>query len=118
LITEYGVDSYNQKRHREDEKFQAFYHKKNWQSIVNNSFWGKGTGNSLGGIVYTWLDSWWLCGSPRYHDVKKGAWQGPTQDGWSNDEWLGVVSQGNGRNSPFLRQLKDAYYFYQKEWAQ
>lgn len=114
LITEYGVDSYDQRKGVEDEEFQVFYHRNAWRDIVRNA---KNTpGNSIGGIIYTWLDSWWLCGSPSEHDTKLGAWQGPTQDSWFNDEWLGICSQGDGRNSPFLRQLKKVYYFYREEW--
>ena len=117
VITEYGVDSYNQKKQREDEDFQVRYHKGCWEDIENNSFLGNEVGNAIGGFAYTWLDSWWFCGSAGRHDTKKGAWQGPAQDGWFNDEWLGMCSQGNGRNSPFLRQLKKVYSFYSKEWG-
>jgi len=118
VITEYGVDSYNQMERKEDEDFQARYHKGCWRDIESNSYLGSGSGNAIGGFAYTWLDSWWLCGSSKRHDIKKGAWRGPAQDGWFNDEWLGLCSQGNGRNSPFLRQLKKVYSFYQKQWNQ
>ncbi len=116
LITEYGVDSFNQNKNKSDEDFQARYHKQCWKNIVDNSYRGFGTGNAIGGFAYTWLDGWWMCGSAFHQDTRAGAWRGPAQDGWFNDEWLGLVSQGNGKNSPFLRQLKKAYFFYEKEW--
>ncbi|MFH1768557.1 MAG: hypothetical protein ABH858_05310 [Candidatus Omnitrophota bacterium] len=73
-------------------------------------------GNSIGGVIYTWLDSWWLCGSSFRHDGKNCGMQGAIKDGWFNDEWFGICSQGNGKKSPFLRQLKKVYYLYQNMW--
>ena len=115
LITEYGCDSYNLTKSAEDEAYQARYHKGAWKDIERHSFWGSGTGNSIGGVVYCWMDKWWLVGSPSVHDTVNGAWGGPTQDGFFKDEWMGVISQGNGKNSPFQRQLKEVYYTYQEE---
>ena len=40
VITEYGVDSYNQKKRKPDEDFQVFYHKKCWRNIIDNSYYG------------------------------------------------------------------------------
>ncbi|RKY35321.1 MAG: hypothetical protein DRP80_03305 [Candidatus Omnitrophota bacterium] len=118
LITEYGVDAYNQKKKCEDEFLQLIYHRGCWRSIERNSFGARGVGNAIGGIIHTWLDPWWQCGSERIHDKRRGAWQGSSPDGWFNDEWLGICSQGNGRNSPYLRQLRKVYFFYQREWRQ
>lgn len=115
IITEYGVDSYNQRKNTEDEDFQAAYHRKAWQDIVSNSYFGDKEGNAVGGVVFGFVDKWWFCGSPAEHDVEKGAWQGPSNDGYINDEWLGICGQGNGTRSPFLRQPKKAYYVYKDE---
>lgn len=116
VITEYGVDCYNQNKQIIDEDFQARYHWGCWRDMVNNSFGNKGAGNSIGGFAYSWLDAWWLCGKTDEHDIEKGAWRAPTNDTWMNDEWLGICGQGNGKASPFLRQLRKVYYMYQKEW--
>jgi hypothetical protein len=40
----------------------------------------------------------------------------PFLDGWSYEEWLGVAGQGDGSDSPFLRQLRPAYSVYQRLW--
>jgi beta-glucuronidase len=117
VITEYGVDCYDQNNKRVDEDFQERYHKGCWRDIVNNSFNHEGAGNSLGGFVYTWLDSWWLCAASDVHDVEAGSWRAPTNDGWMNDEWLGICSQGNGQGSPFVRQLRKVYFMYKEEWG-
>jgi beta-glucuronidase len=116
VITEYGADCYDQNKDIVDEDFQARYYKGSWQDMVNNSFGHNGAGNALGGFAYTWLDSWWLCGSPYEHDTKIGAWRGPTQDSWMNDEWMALCSQGDGSKSPFLRQLRKVYYMFKEEW--
>lgn len=112
LITEFGVDSYNSRTNQVDEEFQELYHKKAWEDIEANSFLGSGAGNSIGGVVFTWLDKWWLCGMPDEHDTETGSWEGPTNDGKFQDEWMGVCSQGDGTASPFLRQPKKVYYLY------
>jgi hypothetical protein len=109
VITEYGVDCYDQNKNTTDEDFQARYYRGCWQDMVK-------AGNSIGGFAYIWLDSWWFCGSPSEHDTSNGAWRGPGKDSWMNDEWLGICSQGDGSQSPYLRQLRKVYYMYQKEW--
>ncbi len=114
VITEYGGDSWDSRKQKEDEDFQAFYHKGAWRDMAKNS--AASGGCSVGGFVYNWLDGWWFCGKLDEHDTVIGAWQGPMNDAWVNDEWLGVCSQGDGKNSPFLRRLKKAYYFYKEEW--
>jgi len=118
IITEYGGDCYDQNKDRTDEDFQARYHKGCWQDMVDNSFDYKGVGNSLGGFAYNWLDSWWFCGKIDEHDIKEGAWRGPVNDSWMNDEWLGICSQGDGNNSPFLRRLRKVYFFYKEQWRE
>jgi beta-glucuronidase len=118
LITEFGVDAYNSNKEIEDELYQAKYHATAWRDIEQNSYWGKGKGNAIGGVIYCWLDKWWLVGSPKVHDTLLGSWKGPANDGLFNDEWLGITSQGDGKKSPFKRRLREAYYTYQESlWA-
>ena len=118
LITEFGCDSWSSVKKREDEEYQAKYHTGAWRDIEQNSYWGKGHGNAIGGVIYCWLDKWWLIGSPKVQDTDLGAWRGPKQDGFFHDEWLGIASQGDGKQSPFKRRLKQVYYTYQEVlWA-
>ncbi|MDD3053538.1 MAG: glycoside hydrolase family 2 TIM barrel-domain containing protein [Endomicrobiaceae bacterium] len=116
LITEFGCDVYNSKKNTTDEAYQVKYHRNVWKDIEKNSYWDdSGAGNSIGGVVYCWLDKWWLAGSAKIHDTTLGAWAGPTIDGLFNDEWLGICGQGNGRKSPFQRVLRSVYFLYQEE---
>lgn len=116
VITEYGTDCYDQNKDIIDEEFQARYHRGSWSDMINNSFAHKGIGNSMGGFAYIWLDSWWLCGKTDNHDKQIGSWRGPSKDSWMNDEWLGICSQGDGKDSPFARQLRKVYYLYKDLW--
>jgi hypothetical protein len=34
------------------------------------------------------------------------------------EEWLGIVGQGNGLKSPFARELRPAYFEYQRMWKE
>jgi len=35
-----------------------------------------------------------------------------------HEEWLGLCSQGDGNLSPFIRQLRTAYFAYKNMWTQ
>jgi hypothetical protein len=116
FITEYGCPAYAEgKTLDEAEAFQAAYHNNAWDDIELNSAFQGGTGNSIGAVAFEWLDEWWKGYEPSVHDTK-GLWVGPFPDGYMHEEWLGVCGQGDGKFSPFLRQLRQAYYTYKKKW--
>ena len=116
IITEYGCPAYAQgKTKSEAEELQAAYHRAAWEDILENMAFGDGAGNSIGGIAFEWLDEWWKAYEPFKHDTKP-LWAGPFPDGYMHEEWLGLIGQGDGKQSPFLRQLRKAYYMYKKEW--
>jgi len=77
----------------------------------------QGVGNALGGVVFEWLDEWWKNYEPTVHDKTAGA-QGPFPDGYMYEEWFGIIGQGDGKHSPFIRQLREGYYVYKKLWKQ
>jgi hypothetical protein len=38
-------------------------------------------------------------------------------DGWASEEWYGLMSLGDGTNSPFMRQRRQVYELYRdKLW--
>ncbi len=116
MVTEYGAPSYAKGYTQEEaEEYQAEYHRNAWEDIIENSC-GYGAGNAIGGIAFEWLDEWWKAYEPSYHD-RKGLFAGPFLDGYMHEEWLGLCSQGDGRHSPFLRQLKKSYFTYKNLWT-
>ncbi|TRZ94724.1 hypothetical protein D4R78_05800 [bacterium] len=116
FITEFGCPAYAEgKSSYVSERLQAEYHRNAWEDIENNMAFAAGEGNSLGGVVFEWLDEWWKAYEPSIHDTK-GLFSGPFPDGFMHEEWLGVAGQGDGKLSPFLRQLRQSYYTYKKAW--
>lgn len=140
LVTEYGCSAIAEGYTREEAgAFQAMYLANNWEDMEANMA-GRGVGNALGGVLFEYMDEWWKANSDLPESVQKerGAWYAersaiykslqpenhddvpqfgfPFLDGWSYEEWYGVVSQGNGSDSPFLRVLRPAYTTMQKMW--
>jgi beta-glucuronidase len=118
IITEYGCPSYHQGKGQDiAETEQAEYHEGCWKDLLYNSA-GSGFGNSIGGVAFEWLDEWWKDGNVERADKQDavGNFKGPYPDGWLYEEWLGICSQGDGSDSPFLRHLRKSYYTYQKMW--
>jgi len=116
FITEFGCPAYFEGKSLEEaEDFQAEYHRGSWEDIENNMAFREGAGNSLGAVVFEYLDEWWKAYEPKVHDTK-GLWAGPFPDGYMHEEWLGVCGQGDGKLSPFLRHLRKSYFMYKKMW--
>ncbi|MBI4341247.1 MAG: hypothetical protein HY598_03075 [Candidatus Omnitrophica bacterium] len=120
LITEYGCPAYQAGQPREViERDQALYHFGNWVDVADNMA-GRGVGNAIGGVVFEWADEWWKGGQPPRFSPKvqetQPNWAGPFPGGWNFEEWYGLVSQGNGALSPYLRQLRVSYELYKRLW--
>ena len=101
---------------------------------------GRGVGNALGGVLFEFMDEWWKANSdlPEKVQKSKADWYAarsatykslqpdahetvpqfgfPFIDGWSYEEWYGIVSQGNGKGSPFCRQLRRTYGTLREIW--
>jgi len=116
FITEFGCPAYAEgKSVKEAEESQAEYHRGCWEDIESNMAFAGRAGNSIGGVAFEWLDEWWKAYEPWIHDTR-GLFTGPFPDGFMHEEWLGVSGQGDGKLSPFLRQLRKSYYMYKKMW--
>ena len=114
-VTEYGAPAYGSGYSlKEAEDYQADYHASAWADIEANAN-GLGAGNAIGGFAFEWLDEWWKAYNPKCHDTAKLS-AGPFLDGFYREEWFGICSQGNGTNSPFMRQLRKVYFVYKKMW--
>ncbi|MBF0384511.1 MAG: hypothetical protein HQL27_01440 [Candidatus Omnitrophica bacterium] len=117
FITEYGCPAYAAHLQPEErDEAQAEYHRGNWLDISDNSAgYRDGVGNALGGVAFEWLDEWWKNYQPYRHDRKSEA-IGPFPGGYYFEEWFGLISQGKGQHSPFLRQPRKVYYLYKDLW--
>ncbi|MBF0569637.1 MAG: hypothetical protein HQL18_02545 [Candidatus Omnitrophica bacterium] len=116
--TEYGAPAYVRGRPLEHgEDAQAAYHRAAWNDILENAAGSEdGEGNAIGGIAFEWLDEWWKNYDPSVHDTKADA-RGPFEGGYYFEEWFGLMGQGDGKHSPFMRQPRKAYYMYKNLWS-
>jgi beta-glucuronidase len=120
FITEFGSPAYQSVRPLEEGDLgQGMYHLGNWVDLEDNMA-GRGVGNAVGGVVFAWGDEWWKAGqpprfSPTVHDTVPN-WSGPFPGGKNYEEWFGITSQGDGTQSPYLRQLRSAYFLYEQMW--
>jgi len=115
LITEYGCDAYYQGR-GEDEAGQLDYLRGNYRDLVFHQAGGPYTGHAIGGVIFEYLDEWWKDTSGHPENLHQTEAQFPMgfPDGLDHEEWLGIISQGNGDASPFKRQLRQAYFYYKE----
>lgn len=122
VIAEFGCPAYQSQQPSEiAERDQAVYHLGSWVDLADNMA-GRGVGNVIGGVVFEWVDEWWKAGqpprfSPSVHETHPN-WAGPFPGGWNFEEWFGVVSQGDGSLSPYLRQPRLSYQLYQRLWSE
>jgi beta-glucuronidase len=72
-------------------------------------------------VAFEFVDEWWKAGPPPKFSATvqetHGDFQASFPDGWMYEEWLGVTSQGHGRHSPFLRELRKAYFTLKELWT-
>lgn len=116
LILEYGCDAYAEGKGA-DEDAQAAYHLGCLRDIVLNKAGGDMEGNSIGGVIFEYLDEWWKAGDDPNTQSLHGQESGSMPDGHAHEEWFGIVGQGSGTDSPFERRLRKAYHLYADCWA-
>jgi len=140
LVTEFGAPAYAEGfSQKEAEAFQAMYLANNWEDLEAHMA-GHGVGNALGGVLFEFIDEWWKANSdlplkiqrerPEWYAARSALYKnlqpenhdplpqfgGPYLDGWSYEEWFGIVSQGSGKGSPFARILRPAYHRMKEVW--
>ena len=106
LISEFGTPAYNPSRGI-DEDFQLEYIKGCWKDIVLNSreylkSYNKCAANSIGGIIFDWIDRWYMKGNPSVHD-------------FHSEEWFGIMSLGDGSDT-LMRKKRKVYKYLKNTW--
>ncbi len=107
MLTEYGLINPIINAGVFDESYQTANLKSYALDIQEHAYGRSNPKNSIGGFDFNWLDNWWQDGNPNALDTTTGA----------NNETTGIIGQGTGTHSNFERQLKDAYFMYQKLWT-
>jgi len=118
FISEFGTFAYN-KNVGEDEDLQLRYIKGCWRDIVMNKAENydstkRVSGNSIGGVVFDWLDRWYMDGAPSEHNPGTRYWE-DSPDHLRHEEWFGIMSMGNGSDS-LMRQPRKSYYYLKDTW--
>lgn len=120
LFTEYGCPAFFSGKDSDyGEQKQLEYHRGNWEDLIANTA-GMGAGSAIGGVVFEFVDEWWKSGLPPKFSASEhetvGDFVAAFPDGQMHEEWLGLMSQGDGSQSPFLRQARQVYAYYQDVW--
>ncbi len=98
LITEYGIDAWDNENGAVYEDVQAEWVGHQWRQIE---------GRCAGASIMAYSDEWWKADNPWSHDFG-GYGTGNHPDGYSNEEWWGMVwCQDNGSEPDqlFARQV-------------
>ena len=103
VVTEFGVDAWDNERGAEDEGTQA-----EWASDLLGELFEAGE-RVLGGCYFEWTDEWHKAGTPSAHDF--GGYVMPSfPDGFANEEWFGVCRLiENASGGPDILQPRAVY---------
>jgi len=117
FISEFGQYAYSDKK-GEDEEIQYRYFKNAWADIQGNSilnYWSdhQGEGNVIGGVIFHWIDQWYLNWKPFEHNA--GSRVLVENQPLKHDEYWGILSLGNGADT-LMRQKRKSYKFFTQIW--
>ena len=121
FISEYGLFAYNTIDGINEDQ-QLSYHKGCYADLMlnkaggKNPVLGKGAGNCIGGVIFDYLDRWYMDGSPWAHNAGSKPWEF-SPDKLDHEEYFGITGMGDGKDNLFKRQLKKTYFFYKEKWT-
>ncbi len=120
VILEYGIDAFDHAQAREYEDVQAGYAASLWSQIAANS------AVCVGGSIMAYSDEWWKGSSgseggtcPEWDACSHsrcGYSTGSHPDGFSNEEWWGIVRPVRQGAGPDQVQPRAAYFALQSLW--
>lgn len=90
IFTEYGIDAWDNRAGTEYQAVQAAWDVHQYRQI---------RAACVGATVMAYSDEWWKAGDPNSHDFG-GYGTGYHPDGYSNEEWWGMVSVQDNGNAP------------------
>jgi hypothetical protein len=83
VMMEYGIDSYDTTKNKEDQDVQAKAARMLYKEVVDNK------NVFSGAFIFQYADAWWKAGSPSQQDF--GGWNAMAfPDQKANEEWWGV----------------------------
>eukprot|EP00475_Leptophrys_vorax_P032646 TRINITY_DN5063_c0_g1_i1.p1 TRINITY_DN5063_c0_g1~~TRINITY_DN5063_c0_g1_i1.p1 ORF type:complete len:367 (+),score=80.22 TRINITY_DN5063_c0_g1_i1:100-1101(+) len=89
IVTEFGVDAYDNNSQSENQTAQAFYESALFSEILANN------ATCSGGNVFQWLDGWWKAGNNSYQ-LTTGSTCNAPNDKVCNLAWYGINSISSG----------------------
>ena len=107
IFTEYGIDAYDNVAGQEHQATQAEWVVRQWRQISRQC---------AGASVMAYSDEWWKADSPFTHDFG-GYGTGAHPDGYSNEEWWGMLSAEDNGSNPDILHPRDAYYALADEFS-
>ena len=132
VISEFGADSYDAYRNKEDQNMQVFFLESQWRQIYKNLYGNKdGAGNCLGGTMFEWTDEWW-----KHNEYSPQTWiEHDRGAGWSNgsyyfdikapknlnmnEEWFGIVALSKELKDGVNKRIpRKAYYILREFWKE
>jgi len=129
FLSEFGADSYDAFKNKEDQNMQAYFLECQWQQIYQNLAGNQGAGNCIGGTIFEWSDEWW-----KHNECDSSGWAvHDTEAGWSNpsyyfdiqakgnknmnEEWFGIVALSEEKVDGLNKRIpKKSYYVIKKFW--
>ncbi|MDO8646802.1 MAG: glycoside hydrolase family 2 TIM barrel-domain containing protein [Candidatus Diapherotrites archaeon] len=109
VITEYGIDALDNRVSSEYEQTQADWTVRLWREISASNV-------AIGGSLMEYSDEFWkAAGSYSAHD--NGGYPTTSHpDGYSNEEWWGVMRVTNNGSNPDIMTPRKVYYALQQEF--
>ena len=124
LLSEFGADSYDAARGREDATVQGSYLQDQWRELYEQAYGKGGAGTSLGGYTFQWADGWWKYLQEENLDVHdnnaswpNGGYAEDYVEGQNNmnEEWFGICAKTPPDSTGFYElQCRPAYYVLQR----
>ncbi|MCD4782295.1 MAG: hypothetical protein K8T10_00540 [Candidatus Eremiobacteraeota bacterium] len=111
VIVEFGIDAWDNNNSKEYDATQAEYAESLWDDITGNS------SVCSGGCIFEYADEWWKDkdGKKDEHDFG-GYASGAQPDGFSNEEWWGIMRTVKNGNNPDVMEKREIFDAMRDKW--